>query len=425
MKFLDFVFYISYFFAMFYSVYLLISFLEYYFFNKNNENKDNKKIFSATIVIPAYNEEKNIRKTVESAINLNYPKNKFKIVIVNDGSTDNTLKIAREYEKKYSNVKVINQKNIGKGASLNKVLKQTNTDLFIVFDSDSRIEKNALKNIIKYFDENTAAISPFMIVEKPKNLLQKVQYLEYLIYSFIRKIHSISEIVSVIPGPFSVYKTKILKKLNGFDEKSIVEDQEIAWRLQKEGYKILQDVNAKVYTETPDTLKKLINQRKRWYKGALHTIVKHKDVLFKSKYGNFGLIQAPTVAFGSFIMPIIGIILLFNLLIIPFYKKIEYFFYSGFYYNFDYTKYLFDIKTFWLNTDFTRIILAFFLIVISAYWIFNSFFYADRKFNKTDIIPLIIYMFFYYIILVYTWIISIIEFLTEIVKKEKKYVWYK
>ncbi len=412
MKILDVIFYIIYFFVLFYSVYMLTAFLTKIFNKKEYETEDYS--LTATIVIPAFNEEKNIGKTISSALKLDYPKSKIKIVVVDDGSTDNTLKVAREFEKEHSNVKVISQKNIGKGASLNKVLKQTNTDLFIVFDSDSRIEKDALKKIVPYFkEEDVAAVSPFMKVEKPKTLLQKVQYLEYLLFSFLRKIHSSINSIYVIPGPFSVYKTSILKELNGFDEKSIVEDQEIAWRLQKEGYKILQNVNVNVYTVSPDTLKKLVKQRKRWYKGALQTIIQHKDALFNLKLGDFGLFQAPSLAFNSFILPILGAILIINIIIIPFFKKIYAFYFSGVHFNFN-----FSIKDFWISTDFTRMILISILLIITLFWFYNAFFYSDRKFNKKDIIPLLFYMIIYYIIMTYVLLIAIIEVL---LKKDNKW----
>ncbi len=412
MKFLDLIFYIIYFFVLFYSVYLLIAFMTKIF--KKKDLDEESYSLTATIVIPAFNEEKNISKTIQSALNLDYPKKKLKIVVVDDGSTDNTLKIAKEFEKKHSNVKVISQKNLGKGKSLNKVLKQTDTDLFIVFDSDSRIEKDALKKIVPYFKEDdVAAVSPFMKVEKPKTLLQQVQYLEYLLFSFLRKVHSVIDGIYVIPGPFSVYKTKILKELNGFDENSIVEDQEIAWRLQKEGYRILQNVNVNVYTVTPENLKKLIRQRKRWYKGALQTIIQHKDALFNLKLGDFGLFQAPSLAFNSFILPILGVILIFNIIIIPFFKKIYALYFSGIHFNFN-----FSIQNFWLTTDFTRLILISIILMITIFWFYNAFFYSDRKFNKKDIIPLLFYMLVYYIIMTYVLLISIFE---VIFKKENKW----
>ncbi len=423
MNFLDIVFYITYFFVLFYSVYLLLSLITKIFVK---EEKKESKSLTATIVIPAYNEEENISKTILSALKLDYPKKKLKIVIVNDGSTDDTLKIARKFEKKYSNVKVINQKNIGKGASLNKVLKHTNTDLFIVFDSDSRIEKSALKKIVPYFEEkDVAAVSPFMIVEKPKNLLQKIQYIEYLIFSFLRKIHSITDIVNVIPGPFSVYKTKILKEIKGFDENSIVEDQEVAWRLQKKGYRILHETNAKVYTVTPDNIRKLVNQRKRWYKGSLETIDKHKDAIFNIKLGNFGLFQTPALFFSNFILPILGLILLFNMIVISTIKKVYRLYYEGLHFEFNIKDFITQIQTFWLTIDFSKVALLSLLLIITLYWVFTSFFYSDKKFNKNNIIPLITYIFFYYMIMTYVLLISLYEFFKNKIFKERKKVWYK
>ena len=96
--------------------------------------------------------------------------------------------------------------------------------------------------------------------------------------------------VHVTPGPFSIYRKGVLEKIGRFDPKSIVEDLEIAYRLQKGGYKIACCIATKVRTITPKTFKSLHNQRKRWYSGAIYTIMKHRDTVLNSKIGYFSYI---------------------------------------------------------------------------------------------------------------------------------------
>ncbi|MEK6835606.1 MAG: glycosyltransferase family 2 protein, partial [Nanoarchaeota archaeon] len=292
---------------------------------KTNKIKKLKKFPLVSILIPAYNEQDTIIGVLKSVIKLDYPKNKLEIIVVNDGSTDNTANLVKRFinENKNYNINLINQKNSGKGTALNKGLNVCKGEFFTCLDADSFIKEDALKKMLPHFqDEKVGVVLPLMKITQPKNVLQKIQWVEYLINLFYKSIMSHLNCVHVAPGPFSVYRTKLLRSLGGFDEKNLTEDLEISLRLQSKNYKILQLMNTEVYTVAPDNLKGFYKQRNRWYKGTLLNTLKYKNLVGNKKYGDFGIIQMPRVAIsGFFAITALGFIT-YNYVLNPIIKRI-------------------------------------------------------------------------------------------------------
>ena len=245
-------------------------------------------------------------------LNLNYPKNKIKIVEINDGSTDKTGEIL----KKFRGIKVIEKKNEGsKAKALNYALRRIKikTDLLACMDADSYPDRNFLLNMIGFFeDKKIAAVTPAMKVLKPKTIMERVQWMEYLFSIFLRKLFSIFECQYVLPGPGSIYRSWIFKKIGYFDEDNITEDMEIAFRMNDKGYKIENSSTAYVYTDCPKNFSGLFKQRLRWYRGYLSNVMKYSHMILNPKHGNLGMFLLPInfvwtviIAF-FFIYPIFG-----------------------------------------------------------------------------------------------------------------------
>ena len=116
--------------------------------------------------------------------------------------------------------------------------------------------------------------------------------------------------IHVTPGPFSVYKTAVIKKIGWYDEQTITEDLEIAIRLQKYHYRIIQTFDALVETTAPDTWKALFRQRVRWYKGSVDNSLRYRELIFNQRYGDFGMIRMPTIILSG----VLAIIILFTFL---------------------------------------------------------------------------------------------------------------
>lgn len=298
-----------------YSIMIYCSVLWFTVFFKNRKkmfsNPKPKRLPSITFLVPAYNEEKNIGKCLQSILNLDYPKNKLKVIVIDDGSTDNTPRIVKKFKK----VKLIRQKNSGKAAALNNGLKYVKTELVACMDADSYPEKNYLLEMIGYLEKkNVVAVTPAMKVLNTQTIIQKIQWVEYLWQIFLRKIFNFFDCQYVIPGPGSVYKTFVLKKVGGFEVGNIAEDTEIAFRIIDKGYRIENSINAYVYTEAPSNFKGLYKQRIRWYRGYIQNVVKYSKMVFNPKYGNLGFFLLPMNFVWMFILSFLFFSQIFTLL---------------------------------------------------------------------------------------------------------------
>jgi len=341
--------FVLYFLSLYIAILFLLIVIEK-FENITEEISKSSKIIdfpTVAIIIPTYNEEKNIKNAVESCLNLDYPKEKLHIIVVDDCSKDNTVKICEGYEK-FENFKLIKkEKNAGKANSLNIAISQADDDFVCCLDADSEFEKNFLKNVIEKFnDRNVVAVTPSMKVKETKNIIQKIQYIEYLFSIYIRKILSFMNAVYVTPGPGSIYRRKIFNEFS-FDEKNLVEDMEIAMKIQKTGLKIENSVNAITYTTTPEKIFDLYRQRLRWYGGYIENIFgNHRDLIFIRCSPNLGFFIIPmnfvmsfaalfflfTFLFFTFIQPILNFVkkLILGIATIDFSINFEFGFMSGF-----------------------------------------------------------------------------------------------
>ena len=278
---------------MFIALYFLILFVLTFIQNRKEIFSDpkTKKKYSVSVLVPAFNEQESIKGTVESVLKSDYKYLK-EIIIINDGSTDSTLKIARQLEKKYSKVKVFNKKNSGKADSLNKALKIAKGELIAIVDADSYPDPNALSSMVGYFnDEKTGAVTTRILVRNRNNFIRKMQAVEYKIIAFTRKLLGFLDSIYVTPGPMALYNKSVLTKIKGFDRKNMTEDIEITWRLIHEGYKIKMSFLSKASSVAPDTLGKWFKQRIRWNIGGFQTILKYKHCFFRK--GMLGLFILP------------------------------------------------------------------------------------------------------------------------------------
>lgn len=286
-----------------------------------------------TIAIPAWNEGQRAIDTLISALSLNYPHEKTEIIVVNDGSTDNTQELLETFiANSKRKITLINQENKGKGAALNYAAKISKGEIFIPFDADSLIKDDALQKLLPVFEDSNdiAAVLPLMKVWQPKTFMQRIQWAEYMVNLFYKKLMSHLDCVSVAPGPFSAYRKTHFLAVGGFDEHNLTEDLDISLRLQKNHYKLVQVFTTEVYTKAPSTFKAFYNQRNRWYKGTFLNAIKYKNMAFNKKYGDFGLIQMPRLLLESIVVILIVGLVLYSNIIIPLWSKINTLYFSNF-----------------------------------------------------------------------------------------------
>jgi len=286
-------------------IYLVYSFIAFYFLflfvliyvqNKKRINwvPPITKKYSLSIVIPCYNEEKSIGKTIENLINNGYSELK-KIIVVDDQSTDNSYKIMKEYEKKYPGlVKAVQTpKNTGNAAGAkNYGSKFVKTTLVGFTDADSFPEKGAIESAIGFFDDlKVGAVTSTVLVQNRKNMLCRLQAIEYIVIKFTRKLLEFVDSIYVTPGPLAIYRREYFEEIGRFDEKNLTEDIEITWNLLSHGYKIKMSTPSKVYSIAPTKIKGWFKQRLRWNMGGVQTMFKHRKSFMKN-----GML-------GAFILP--------------------------------------------------------------------------------------------------------------------------
>lgn len=310
---------VAYFISLFFIVFWLLVFLDH---GARDRRKSLKKFPFVSVCIPAYNEQSNIAETVNSVLNLDYPKNKIEVIVVNDGSTDSTGKIVEGIIKKNRDRKItlLNQENRGKAAAMNYGLSVAKGEFFISMDADSTVAKAALKKILPQFENaETVAVLPLIKVKSKKTVMQQIQYCEYLINFFYKRLMSNLNCIHVTPGPFSVYRKDIVKKVGGFDENNLVEDLEMALRLQKGNYRIKQLLTTDVETKAPSNFAAFYKQRNRWYKGSLLNISdsKYRNMLLNPRYGDLGLFQLPMIFVSAILSITLFIIFIWIMMLKP------------------------------------------------------------------------------------------------------------
>lgn len=281
--------YVASFFGIFTTFVYLFTLIEH---KDKLRNPKPKKLLPVTIIVPAFNEEGRIKRTVDSLLNLNYPKHLLEIFLIDDGSKDNTWKEMQQF--KSNQIKIFTKPNGGKASALNYGIKRAKGEIIISLDADSFVDKKALINMIGYFNNpEVMAVTPSMKVWKPKSILQKIQWLEYMMGIYMRKATSILNSVHCTPGPFSAYRKSFFDKYGGYDENNITEDMEVALRIQSNNFIIENSHNSYSYTLSPSKFSSLHKQRVRWYTGFINNLWNYKH-LFGKKYGTLGLFYLPT-----------------------------------------------------------------------------------------------------------------------------------
>ncbi|MEK7080905.1 MAG: glycosyltransferase [Patescibacteria group bacterium] len=318
---------------------------------------------AVTIVVPCWNEENTVEKTVRSLLNLNYPKNKIQIFLIDDGSTDSTLNILNKFVE-YLNIKVFHKENGGKYTALNLGLQNMRTDFFGGLDADSFADPESLVRIMSYFEKNPdiMAVVPSVTVDSPKNFIQNAQKAEYYMGVYFKKMLGFLGAIDVTPGPLTIFRKKVFDDLGYYRHGHNTEDMEIAYRMQKNHYKIEHCNDAYIYTNTPKTIRKLYRQRLRWIFGFINNMIDYRNVLFRKKYGNFSIFTLPTR-----IASIVAVGYLFGKIVYNLgdflYSKVMQFKTVGF--NPGVKNFIFDPFFFSAQTFFFLIILTYSLILFS------------------------------------------------------------
>lgn len=295
--------YIFLFISLYFEVFLLVTYFEKRVSIKQENalsKKALKKFPTVTFMVPCWNEEKTISKTINSLLSLNYPKDKLRIMIIDDGSTDNTWNVIQKFASK-KQIDIYHKENGGKHTALNFGLTMVTSDLVGCMDADSYVDKDMLKNIVLYFEDKAVmSVIPSVKVWKPKSIIQLIQKVEYGWGILIRKMFSYMDAIYVTPGPGSIFRREVFEKIGGYKHAHQTEDMEMAVRMQSNHMKIVNSHNAIVYTVAPESLGKLYTQRLRWTYGFIKNAIDYKHLFFKREYGNLGIFILPMASISIF-----------------------------------------------------------------------------------------------------------------------------
>ena len=264
-----------------------------------------------------------------------------------------------------------NAENKGKAYSLNRGIEAASGDFIACLDADSVVEGGIIKKMVGYFEDGEiAAVTPALGVHRTANFLEKIQYVEYLLNMFLRKTLSFLDSIHVTPGVFTIYRKDVLNEVGGFDEDNLTEDMEIALKIHKAGYKIENNMNAKSFTYCPDNWRGLLNQRIRWYRGAIQNSLKYKYMFFNPKYGNLGMFLLPF----NFIS-VLSIILIFFIMAWNYTVNIADFVWKLYLIDFDVLSFIgnINLEFFLMNAFSSPIMLSIVGLALGAYVLYISF----------------------------------------------------
>jgi cellulose synthase/poly-beta-1,6-N-acetylglucosamine synthase-like glycosyltransferase len=261
-----------------------------------------------SIILPAYNEEKVLARTIEALLEADYPNKE--IIVVDDGSTDRTLEVASRYEK--AGVKVYHKENGGKFSALNYGLKFSKGEIIATVDADSIVGRSALKEMVKKFhNPNVAAACGNIKVLNRVNWLTRCQALEYIVsINIIRRAFDVFGAVTVVPGALGAFRKGVLEAGGLYDKDTLTEDFDVTIKALKAGSIVQASSYALAYTEAPQTLKDLYKQRMRWYRGNFQTILKHRDALTNPRYGFLQRLGFPFFLISMIFIPFAGMVVL-------------------------------------------------------------------------------------------------------------------
>ena len=268
----------------------------------------NVALQSVSIVVAAYNEEKVIRRTLETLLDSTYPF--IELLVINDGSTDRTAAEVEVMMPRDPRIRLINQPNRGKWAALNNGTAQARGDILVTLDADTVFTRDTVANLVRQFatdpDGRLGAVAGVVRVgNRERNLLTRWQALEYLTQIGIeRSAYAQLGAVPIIPGACAAWRKAAVAEVGGYSHSTLAEDCDLTLSLHQAHWRVSQDDQALAYTEAPDHVDALLAQRIRWTFGTLQAIFKHRNMLLRRRYGWLGMAVLPYMAV-SVLVPIV------------------------------------------------------------------------------------------------------------------------
>src|SRR5580698_2896990 len=261
---------------------------------------------SGAVLIPAYNEEKVIERTVQAALASDYPN--LRVIVIDDGSRDGTLEIARaafQREASSGRVLILTMPNAGKAEALNFGLEHLrDEEIFVGIDADTVIAPNAISRLVPHFSNpKVAAVAGNAKVGNRVNLWTRWQALEYITsQNFERRALNVLGAVSVVPGAIGAWRISAVREAGGFHTDTVAEDADLTMSLLEKGWRVVYEDQALAFTEAPINANGLARQRFRWSFGILQAIFKHRGAIRNRRA--MGLFALPNILIFQILLPL-------------------------------------------------------------------------------------------------------------------------
>lgn len=265
-----------------------------------------------SVLVPAYDESGYVGPCIDALLAADYPREKLEVIVVDDGSTDDTFAEADRRADGVEAVTVIHKENGGKHSALNRGLERATADLIVTIDADSIVATDALRAIVRTFERHpdAGAVAGNVKVSNRGSLVTDLQALEYVIgINTFRRAFDLLGVVTVVPGCLGAFRRDVLELVGGYDADTLTEDFDATIQILKRGERIHHS-DAVVYTEAPDTWRDLYRQRLRWFRGNLQTVFKHRRVIVDGEFGLLHRVAFPYVLFSMSILPFLGLVIL-------------------------------------------------------------------------------------------------------------------
>jgi cellulose synthase/poly-beta-1,6-N-acetylglucosamine synthase-like glycosyltransferase/peptidoglycan/xylan/chitin deacetylase (PgdA/CDA1 family)/spore germination protein YaaH len=273
-----------------------------------------------SIIVPAYNEALVIENTIRSLLASDY--SNYEVIVVDDGSTDATSKIVAEKFGSEKRVQLFTVPNGGKASALNIGLRHAAGELIVALDGDTIFAPDTVGALARRFhDKQLGAVAGNAKVGNRINLVTRWQALEYVTsQNMDRRAFASLNCITVVPGAVGAWRKDLLMEVGGFQSDTLAEDQDLTLRVRRLGYKIGYEETAVAWTEAPHNLSALAKQRFRWSYGTLQCMWKHRDALFRPRYGTLGFVAMPNIWIFQILFPLISpvmdLLLLYTLAVI-------------------------------------------------------------------------------------------------------------
>lgn len=257
-----------------------------------------------SIIVPAFNEAAVLEETVKSLLRSDY--RNLGVVVVDDGSTDGTLQVARKLAAGHARVKVVHQANSGKASALNNGIENSTGEIIICVDADTVFERSTVSRLVAHFyDPSVGGVAGYVRVGNMGNMLARWQALEYITsIALERAAQAFLGAITVVPGACGAWRRSALTAAGGFSNQTLAEDCDVALAVHCAGYRITQETSAISYTECPLSLGDLAKQRFRWTFGNIQSYWKHRGMFFNKRFGWLGSFVLPNAAL-SILVPML------------------------------------------------------------------------------------------------------------------------